>query len=292
VQAAFPKLHELEQRYGSLIRGTLVGARERRAAGRENPDRARIFTFHDGLDTLPRTLAAGLGSRLETGVAVRGVQRQGSSWRVTTDSGEAIEASGVVIAAGAAALDAIEGPWEQSPGAGIEHPPVSVVSLGFAPDALRHPLDGFGLLVPEVEKRRILGTLFPTSLFPDRAPAGHALLTSFVGGTRQPQYAGLDDEDLITVVTEEIDALLGVRESPVFTRIDRWERAIPQYNLGYGDVSTAMDSLESRNPGLYLAGNYRGAGISVGDCILHGTGLAHRVGQEITGQRLESVAPL
>jgi oxygen-dependent protoporphyrinogen oxidase len=82
---------------------------------------------------------------------------------------------------------------------------------------------------------------------------------------------------LLELVIEEIDALLGVREGPVFTRIDRWERAIPQYNLGYGDITAAMDRLEATHPGLYLAGNYRGAGISVGDCILHGLDVAGRI---------------
>ncbi|MEE4278778.1 MAG: protoporphyrinogen oxidase [Halieaceae bacterium] len=277
VEAAFPKLAELEQRYGSLIRGTVAGARERRAAGRENPDKARIFTFRDGLDTLPRALASGLGPDLVTDTAVSSLQRRGTVWEITTAAGDVVEASRVMVAGGAAALDSIDGPWEKSLGAEIEQPPVSVVSLGFAPGALRHPLDGFGLLVPEVEKRRILGSLFPTSLFPDRAPDGHALLTNFVGGTRQPQYARLDDESLVKLVTEEIDALLGVRDGPVFTRIDRWERAIPQYNLGYGEISAAMDRIEASQPGLYLAGNYRGAGISVGDCILHGLDLADRI---------------
>lgn len=278
VQAAFPKLHELEQRYGSLIGGTLKGARERKAAGRENPDKARIFTFMEGLDRLPTTLAAGLGDRVHTNSPVRRIQRHDNGWTVTLDDGRTLRAAQVIVASSAATLNRIEGPWERDPAADIEQPPVSVVSLGFPRGAIRHPLDGFGLLVPEVEQRRILGALFPSTLFPQRAPEGHVLLTCFVGGSRQPQFTELDDDALRQLVIEELDALLGVDGPPVFSRIDRWQRAIPQYNLGYGRVTDAMDALERAQPGLFLAGNYRGAGISVGDCILHGLDLAERVG--------------
>lgn len=277
VQAAFPKLHELEQHYGSLIGGTIKGARERKAAGRENPDKARIFTFQDGLERLPQALAAGLGERLRTRAPVTRVARDGDGWQLVLEGGETHSAGAVVVASSAATLDRIDGPWESPPSDAIEQPPVAVVSLGFPREAVRHPLDGFGLLVPEVEKRRILGCLFPSTLFPQRAPAGHVLLTSFVGGARQPAYAQLADDALVALVTEELDALLGVSAPPVFARIDRWERAIPQYNLGYGEVTAAMERLEEAHPDLYLAGNYRGAGISVGDCILHGLDLAERI---------------
>jgi oxygen-dependent protoporphyrinogen oxidase len=278
VQAAFPKLAELEANYGSLIRGMIFGAKERKAAGRENPDKARIFTFSEGLEKLPLTMAEALGERLRTHCPVRAIERTADGWCVTTEAGEQHLAGAVVVACGAPAFAAIDGPWDSSPTASIEQPPVSVVSLGFDKSSVRHPLDGFGLLVPEVEKRRLLGALFPSTLFPNRAPDGHALISCFIGGSRQPEYATLDDEALVQLVTEELDALLGLNDGPVFQRIDRWSQAIPQYNLGFGAIRAGMDRLEADNPGLHLAGNFRGAGISVGDCILHGLDVAGRLG--------------
>jgi oxygen-dependent protoporphyrinogen oxidase len=131
-----------------------------------------------------------------------------------------------------------------------------------------HPLDGFGLLVPEVECRRILGCLFPSTLFPGRAPAGHVLLTSFVGGTRQPELVEeQDDAALARMVQEELAALLGVHGEPVITHISRWPQAIPQYELGHRTRLAQLAALESAHPGLQFAGNYRG-GISVSDRLL------------------------
>lgn len=291
VDAGFPRLRELEQRYGSLIGGQLRGARERRAAGRENPDRARIFSFTEGLQTLPEALAAKLGDALRLGHAVQAVEPVEPSadagdtagaarWRlrysrvgaaaadVSDARGELMEASRVVMTVGAPQLAAIEGPWQAIDPGSIRQPPVAVVNLGFARAQVAHPLGGFGLLVPEVERRRILGCLFPSTLFPGRAPADHVLLTSFVGGTRQPKLVEeQDDAALAHMVREELAALLGVRGNPVITHISRWPQAIPQYELGHRAWLEQLDALESAHPGLQFAGNYRG-GISVSDRLL------------------------
>ena len=129
-------------------------------------------------------------------------------------------------------------------------------------------MDGFGLLVPEAEKRKILGALFISTLFPERCPGDQVLLTVFIGGTRQPEYASLPKEELQELVLKELKSMLGTNTEPVHVFHRFWEKAIPQYEVGYGKIRSKLDALETSHPGLHLTGNYRG-GISVADTILH-----------------------
>ncbi|HLQ21954.1 MAG TPA: protoporphyrinogen oxidase, partial [Gemmatimonadales bacterium] len=153
---------------------------------------------------------------------------------------------------------------------------VGVVVLGFRRTDVVHPLDGFGALVPAVEQRRILGVLFSSTVFPGRAPDGHVTLTTFVGGTRRPELAALDPDRLVTLVREELADLLGARGDPTFQQVVRWPRAIPQYVVGYGRWLDLMDHIEAANPGLFLAGSYRG-GVALGDALRGGLNVAARV---------------
>jgi oxygen-dependent protoporphyrinogen oxidase len=124
--------------------------------------------------------------------------------------------------------------------------------------------------------RYILGTIWSSSLFPNRAPAGHIALTTFVGGSRQPELANEDDNRLIRLVTDELRLIMGVNADPVYSRIARWDRAIPQYNLGHLSIIERIERFERQHPGLFLSGNFRG-GISVGDCVINSDKTARRV---------------
>jgi len=159
---------------------------------------------------------------------------------------------------------------------GIQYPPVAEVFLGFRKDQIGRELDGFGFLIPAVEKRQVLGTIWSSALFEGRAPGGHVALTSFVGGSRQPALASTSDSELVELVLAELRSLMGVTGRPVFTRLARWERAIPQYTMGYQTVVNAIDRLERNRPGLFVCSNYRG-GIAVGDCVMSGEKIAKRV---------------
>ena len=138
---------------------------------------------------------------------------------------------------------------------------------------MAHALDGFGVLMPEVERGQILGTLFSSTLFPGRAPEGHVALTTFIGGMRSPELAARDDNALRALVAEELGRLLGVRGEPVIFRVQRWPRAIPQYAPGYARFKEAMAAVERGAPGLFLGGNCRD-GISLANCIGAGRRLA------------------
>jgi oxygen-dependent protoporphyrinogen oxidase len=275
VPHAFPKLFAIEQEHGSLIRGAL--ARRNTSGG----PKGRIFSFPEGLGEIPAAVAAKLGAAVQLRSTVRTVERIGPGWRLTVERDGATataEFDVVVCALPADALAAL--PFAGVAGTGrltelgeIKHPPVVSIFSGYRREQVTHPLDGFGVLMPEVERGRILGTLFSSTLFPGRAPAGHVALTTFVGGMRAPELAALDDRGLAVLAGEELGRLVGARGEPAFFRLQRWPRAIPQYTLGYQRFKDIMAAVEAAAPGLFLGGNCRD-GISLANCIGAGQRLA------------------
>jgi oxygen-dependent protoporphyrinogen oxidase len=284
---AFPKLWELEQKKGSLLRGQLAAAKARRARGEPPP---AIFSLGEGLQTLTDALVA----RLPAGAIsfdvlldaiVPGKSADGASadrWSVIWHDAagthtQAFDA--IVLALPAASLAQLRiGALSERPLAALaamEHPPVSSLFLGFRREQVAHPLDGFGVLAPAVENRSVLGVLFSSSLFPGRAPAGHVALTVMAGGSRQPQLASLSTEKLLEAATPDLAELLGVSGAPVFVRHSFWPRAIPQYNLGHEQFLSVMTATERAHPGLFIGGQARD-GISVPACIAAGEKLATR----------------
>jgi len=278
VRHGFPKLHALEQEHGSLLRGAL---KRRNTSG---GPKGRIFSFPEGLAELPRALATSLGEAVQFGARVQTVRPAAGRWEITSEAGGQTSTgsfSAVLCALPADALASLR--FEGVPAAGqlaelreIEQPPVVSVFSGYRREDIAHPLDGFGLLMPEVEHRRILGTLFSSSLFPGRAPAGHVALTTFVGGVRAPELTQLDDAGLRRLVREELGDLLGVSDEPVYWHVQRWAHAIPQYTLGYGRFKAIFAAVEAAAPGLHFGGNARD-GISLANCIESGRRLARAV---------------
>ena len=277
-QFAFPKLWEIERAHGSLIRGQIAAMKARRAAGQKAA--ARIVSFARGLQTLPSALAAALPAdalRLRSGVVSL---TPGPRWRVVSRRdglAAAEEFDAVVLALPAAALARLPiGAGDERPLAALEsvvYPPVASLFLGFRREQVAHPLDGFGALVPEIERRSVLGVLFSSTLFENRAPAGHVALTVYVGGTRQPDLARLAPEALRAKVLADLRDLLGVTGDPVFAHATLWPHAIPQYNLGYGRFLEAIAAAERRYPGLRVGGHVRD-GISMANCVAAGLRLA------------------
>ena len=131
------------------------------------------------------------------------------------------------------------------------------------------------MLIPKIEGFKILGTIFSSALFPNRAPAGHVLLTSYVGGERYPELASLPPEQLVGLVCEDLRVLLGVKGPPVFQHCALYPKAIPQYNVGYGKFKDVMNEIETKAPGLFFAGHFRD-GVSLGDSIVSGVNIAER----------------
>jgi oxygen-dependent protoporphyrinogen oxidase len=290
---AFPKLKALEDNYGSMIKGQIFGARDRKKSGEVAKDRAPKFSFDEGLQVLPDTLAAQLGDSLKLNTPVTKLTQTSDGWRVTTAQGEA--EFGAVIYCGTAHKLAelqIEGragsplPADGAHGvtrpttmfSEISYPPVASVVLGFRREDVAHSCAGFGMLIPKIEGFKILGTIFSSALFPNRAPAGQLNLTSYIGGARYPELASLPPDKLVELVLADLRVLLGVKGQPVFTHTKTWPKAIPQYNVGYGKYRDLLNNLEAQNPNLFFAGHYRD-GVSLGDSIVSGVNVAERVGK-------------
>lgn len=276
---AFPALWQMERSHGSIIRGQVAKARQRRAQG----DRTGgIISFKRGLQTLTEALAGGLPAGcVHLGVTIQHLAHE-PRWSVIWHDGRSThsdEFDAVVTALPASGLAGLRfGSMGDRPLAslsGVVHPPVASLYLGFHRSQVTHALDGFGLLVPACEERSVLGVIFSSSLFPNRAPADYVGLTVMGGGTRQPEIAALEPAALLTRVLPDLAALLGVKGEPVFMRHTRWPRAIPQYNLGYEQHFATMTAAECTYPGLFIGGQVRD-GIAVPACIVAGEKLAAR----------------
>ena len=283
VRAAFPKLYALEERYGGLIRGMIGGARERRKRAEKAKDRAESFSFRSGMQTLPAALGGQLGESLRLSSPVRSIEHTGNGYSVTYGNGdthETVRARSVVLAVPAYAAAHLLAPFSESTAAmlrSVVYSPVASVFLGYERKDIDHPLDGFGILVPRKEGRRILGTLWSSSLFDGRAPHQHAAFTVFVGGARQPEHLEGDDTHLLGLCETELSSIMHILGKPVYYRITRWEKAIPQYTLGYSRITDALASFHAGQPGVTLCSNYLG-GISVGDCVMSARTTADSIG--------------
>jgi oxygen-dependent protoporphyrinogen oxidase len=253
VRHAFPKLWNLEQEHGSFIRGAM----KKRATGPKN----EIISFRDGLQTLPNQIAASLGDRFKANTSLETLEFSGKRFLAN-----GLEFDRVIITSPPHTWPT-KGVLANRPN--LSYAPVVSVSLGFVASDIEHPIDGFGMLIPEKERRDLLGVLFPSAIFPNRAPEGHHLLTCFIGGSRQPHLTELDDTATIQMTLNECRNMLGVKGEPVMTHITRWKQAIPQYGMNFSDVLTEFESLEARYPGLSFLGNFRN-GIGLDKCIIAG----------------------
>ncbi len=300
VTHAFPKLKALEDNYGSMIKGQIFGARARKKSGEVAKDRAPKFSFDEGLQVLTDTLAARLGDAVKLNTAVTKLTQTAEGWRVSAASDE-FEHSAVIFCGTAHRLAELElrrtgvAPVSNvsekngdrrdacptlSAFSEIRYPPVASVVLGFRREDVAHPCEGFGMLIPRIEGFKILGTIFSSSLFPNRAPAGHLTLTSYIGGERYPDLALLPPDKLYEVVCEDLRVLLGVCGRPTFQNCVLYPKAIPQYNVGYGRHRDLMKEVEAKAPGLFLAGHYRD-GVSLSDSIVSGCKVAERVEKHV-----------
>ena len=283
---AFGRLVELEQEYGSLFWGALRSMGEN--DGAETP--SGLFSFREGLVTLPQRLGSELEDVVHRDSRVTALRRNDEEWSVVADTPAGSERfasfDAVICTVPLHALNTISlgsSTVDRSPLKEANYPPVHVVALGFARSDVTHPLDGFGMLVPPVEDDfDVLGTIFSSSLFPGRAPDDSVLLTTFVGGARNPSLAERSPSAIQTVVERDLGRLLGVEGSPRFTHHVHWPRAIPQYTVGYGTVKQTLEDLESERDGLFFAGNYR-QGVSVGDAMASGASAADRAARMLRG---------
>lgn len=282
VRAAFPKLYALEEQYGGLIKGTIKGARERKKRGTKAKASAKLFAFRSGMGILPSTMARELGDSIRFGADVGSVKKEGESFLVNYSLNGKLDSGkfdAVVLSTPAFAAASVVKSWLPelaSELAKVKYPPVAVVVLGYRREQVKIDLKGFGFLVPEVENRKILGTIWSSSIFPNRAPEGFVELTTFVGGSRQPKFAALNNEEIAKIAHEENADLMKIDGVPAFRAVSKWERAIPQYNIGHLAIIDAVRHVENLHRGFHVCCNYKD-GISVADCIANGKNTAETI---------------
>jgi oxygen-dependent protoporphyrinogen oxidase len=251
---AFPNIAALESGHRSLLLGAV------RSRGEPGRDRA-LWSVRGGLGALGAQLAEGVEVRL--GERVEAMAPVGRGWQLSL-AGGVERADGVVLAvpapAAALLLEPASPPLAAALGA-IRYAPLAVVHLGIPREAISHPCQGFGMLDGS-GKLTVLGTLFLSSLFPDRAPPGQVLLTSMVGGALAPERAALPDGELVDAVCADLRGALGLGGSPSYHRVVRHPQAIPQYEVGHFERVKALRALSDKLPSLALAGAaYDGVGV-------------------------------
>jgi oxygen-dependent protoporphyrinogen oxidase len=282
VKSSFPKLYELEEKYGGLIIGTIKSIKERRQRAEKSKQSARMFSFTGGMQKLPAALAAWLGERVHTFCDVTSIEKIGDGFRIKyNNAGHPKEIDCDILISTVPAYTAAElfRTWDEKLTEhlnAVYYPPVLALMLGYNKESIRQSLDGFGFLVPAKERRSFLGAIWSSVIFPDRADDDKAAFTLFVGGARDPEVGNIDKEILIKKVRAEFEKIMGITEEPVYTGYKYWAKAIPQYNLGYIEHERYFDEFENKNTGLFFSGNYRG-GISIGDCLKNGELLAERI---------------
>ncbi|PWN06263.1 protoporphyrinogen oxidase [Rhodohalobacter mucosus] len=275
VRHAFPLLYNLEKEYGSLVKGTVLGRKKRKESGRV---KRKLISFKNGMQMLTDTLSEKM-EHLNLESEVTEILQSSDGWTLRVNGKVKGPYSDVVVNIplyrwGTDLLpvpDSMLSKLQE-----VTYQPLSVMIVGYKKADIDHQLDGFGFLVPEAEKRSILGALFSSTLFPGRAPSDSHLLTVFIGGGRQPEAAALSSEELFKRVEKELFELIGLTGEPVMKDHIYWPNAIPSYHPGYDEILNVFDQIESELPGLHLAGNFRG-GVSVPDCIKNGMELGDRL---------------
>ena len=292
LQAAFPKLAALEKSYGSLIRGAITTAKQSRSKKKTDPAdgqrrRRRLISFREGMESLPRALGEKIGEDLLTGCSKIRLKRSGSSIVVdfTQSNYEYTAAPRIVVVSTPSAIAAtILEPVIPEIGpllSEIDYPRLAIVYLSYDTASIDHSLNGFGFLVAPEENLSILGCVWNSSLFPNRAPAGKSLFTVFMGGALRPEICEVPDGDLTAAAHTDLQRVLGIRGEPRVVAITRYERSIPQYNLGHAARVSKIDSLLAGYPDLRLIGNYL-HGVSTGDCVRNADQAAREIATSLS----------
>lgn len=272
VAAAFPAIVRLEREYGGLFRGMI--RRRRREAGPGGV----LMSFAGGVGSFIERLAAAMEVELRTGTQVMSVIRGNGCYRVLTEYGETV-ADRVVLATPAYASARILArldPRLSEQLQAIPYSPVAVVGLGYA--GLRHALNGFGLLTTTSSGQEILGVLWDSAIFPDRAPAGKKSLRILIGGQRQPELVMGEERRLVELAVKGVRETMGITEAPETTYVKRWEQGIPHYRPGHVATVRTIRRLLQSHPGIHLNSNaYDGIGLN--DCVAN----ARKCASQITG---------
>ena len=279
MEHSFPLMIKTEAEHGSVIGGFFKN-RKNKAPHRV---KRRTISFQNGISELTEKLRKYISDEFLLNTTVSNISKTDESFTVTyiqNGQTEKISFHNIICTVPTHTLKNITINGDDYPDfqelGEIVYPPVVSMSLGYKTEHIPHSLDGFGALLPKCENMNILGVLFSSSLFKNRAPEGHSLLTIFMGGARQPELATLSESERLDLACADLKTLLGITEAPLIAHQTLWEKAIPQYHVGYGHYKSIMNMIEAKLPGFHFAGNYVN-GISIQDTILSSMNLVNEL---------------
>ncbi len=282
MMATFPRFRQIEQKHGSLTKGMLAAQKARKQAPPNPSGKPSMFTsFKPGMEELVLAIREQLTGDCRLGTGVERLEigdgrlenteqtpiTQLPNYKLHLSDDTILTTNAIIMATPAfvaadlladVALEASETLRQ------IRYVSTGTISLAYKRDEIEHPLNGFGIVIPKSEKRRINAITWSSTKFDYRAPDGHVLLRVFFGGSRTPEMMGVADEELLSVVQAELADIMGVQATPVFHRIYRWDRSNPQYDVGHLDRVAAIQ--EKLPDGLMVTGSPYG-GVGVPDCV-------------------------
>ncbi len=272
VKSAFPKLYRLEEVYGGLFKGMIKGAKERKKRAEKSKQNAAMFSFKSGMSALPKKLAEYLRDEILLKHPVKNILKNEDGYTILIErEGEqkTLQTKSILFTIPAYITAEILRDFDgylYNQLSTIYYPPVLVLNVIYDKSKIGQPLDGFGFLIPEKENKSFLGAIWNSAIFPNRGDDKFASFTIFVGGARQYKIFDLGFEKLIQKVLSEFEEIMRIESNPESIEYRFWEKAIPQYSIGYIEKENALNEFERKFKGIFFGGNYRG-GISIGDCI-------------------------
>jgi protoporphyrinogen/coproporphyrinogen III oxidase len=286
LKSCFPRIQELEREHGGLLKAMIKLAGKKRAerkAGKVVASAAGpggvLTSFYGGIQELTDGTAQALHGIVRIGAKVTRIARKEGRFELRLADGGSVEADLVVSAAPAHALTSMLDQLDRSLVeilSQIPYAPMNVVCFGYQREKIARDLDGFGYLIPRKEKRNTLGTLWDSSIFPNRAPEGQVLLRSMMGGATNAQAILLSDAEVKARVMADLKDIMGIQAEPDFVRIFRHQQAIPQYTVGHAKRLRALNERLGEHPGLFLTGNAF-CGVGLNDCVHASNQTAERV---------------
>ena len=267
--SAFPKMYAMEKEHGSLVKAMIAKKKAGQQGGGPAGPGGRLTSFKDGLYVLINALEKKLRDILVTGIEVTDIDRENNLYKVNLSSGEVITAQTVVLATPAwASANIVKklDPQIAEELMKIYYPPVTVVATAYPSAAFKVIPKGFGFLVPRNQDVSILGTLWTSSVFSNRAKDDTVLLRTMTGGALNSADALLDDSQITALVNDSLKKVMNINIAPEFIKIFRYKKAIAQYNTGHQEKLKKLSLLSNKYQGFYLTGSSYN-GISINNCI-------------------------
>lgn len=287
MKASFPRITAMEKEHGSVFKGFAVQRHDHSRNGKTGP---KLWSYRAGMEQLIASLVERTGKENVRKFHASSLKFDSATqcWKVSSSNGEEVEGDICVLACPAHAQAELLKPLDLELGTlvgTIPYTRLAVVVMAFRSGDVPISLKGFGFLVPSIERRRILGAQWCSSIYPGRAPAGMVLLRAMIGGVQQAELLNLDDQTLANLVYQELRETMSVQSPAVFTKVIRWEKAIPQYLIGHCSLVEKIEEKAASHAGLFLTGNaYKG--IALNSCIENAEPLAVRISRWWSRERL------